>query len=247
MNQPTLLERAKQGDHEAIASVLNYLLKDRNITAKVAIKGNRLLVLLKSVQVPEQESSVSLVRKLMQQLNVESIKSVEIHGKSIGQPSPAWCESLDLTKIFSETVDKVKGVNKLKNFIVSISPNNQSTSDEIYFRWYDYIPHPTAWWKAFIICSLLAFIVGSIKITGRVTYALAVLMDSPEILILFGIIAVLSPILIIAVFHHSLHLFISRFWGLFQAPEIGKPKILPIGLLSWWEGLYGWLAIAVST
>lgn len=247
MNEPTLLERAKQGDDEAIAAVLNYFLKDRNITAKVAVKGDSLLVLLKSVEVPEQAPSVKLVRKLMQQLNVESIKSVEVHGKVIGQASSAWCECLDLTKIFSETVDKVKGVNKLKDFIVSISSNNQNTSDEIYFRWYDYIPHPTAWFKAFIICSLLAFIVSSLKITGRVTYALAVLMDSPEILILFGIIAVLSPILIIAVFHHSLHLFISRFWGLFQAPEIGKPKILPIGLLSWWEGLYGWLAIAVST
>jgi hypothetical protein len=97
VNQPTLLEKARQGDDEAIAAVLNYLLKDRNITATVAIKGNRLLVLLKSASVPEQESSVAVVRKLMQQLNVESIQFVEVYGKEIGQQSTAWRESLDLT------------------------------------------------------------------------------------------------------------------------------------------------------
>lgn len=111
MNQPTLLEKARQGDDEAIASVLNYLLKDRNITAQVAIKGNRLLILLKSAPVPEQESSVAVVNKLMKQLSVESINSVEVYGKEIGQKSTAWSESLDLT-VKAETHQKLSYLGK---------------------------------------------------------------------------------------------------------------------------------------
>ncbi len=56
MTQPNLLELAKQGDAQAIASVINYLLKPKNITAKVVLKNNCLQVMLESVQVPEQES-----------------------------------------------------------------------------------------------------------------------------------------------------------------------------------------------
>ncbi len=254
MNQPTLLEKARQGDDEAIASVLNYLLKDKNITAKVAIKGNRLLVLLKSAQVPEQESSVAVVRKLMKQLSVESINSVEVYGKEIGQQSTAWRESLDLTISSSNRSnfrvthkDKVEQLQKSTYPVESNASINPKTRPEIAFRWYDWFPYPTSWLKAFILCFVFAFIIGSIRITGRLTYALAILADSPEILILFGIIALLSPILIIAVVHHSFNLFIGRFLPFWKGSKIGIDKIFPPGLLSWWEGLYGWLAIVLST
>ncbi|MCP2727150.1 hypothetical protein [Limnofasciculus baicalensis] len=254
MNQPTLLEKARQGDDQAIAAVLNYLLKDRNITAKVAIRGNGLLVLLKSAQVPEQESSVAVVSKLMKQLNVESIKSVEVYGKQIGQQSPAWRESLDLTRSSSNRSnfrvthkDKVEQLQKSTYPVESNASINPKTRPEIAFRWYDWFPYPTSWLKAFILCFVLAFIIGSIRITGRLTYALAILADSPEIFILFGITALLSPILIIAVLHQSFNLFMGRFLPFWKGSEIGIDKIFPPGLLSWWEGLYGWLAIVLAT
>jgi hypothetical protein len=37
MTQPNLLELAKQGDAQAIASVINYLLQPKDITAKVLL------------------------------------------------------------------------------------------------------------------------------------------------------------------------------------------------------------------
>ena len=57
MIQPNLLELAKQGDAQAIASVINYLLQPKDITAKVVLKDGCLQVMLESFQVPEQESS----------------------------------------------------------------------------------------------------------------------------------------------------------------------------------------------
>ncbi|MFN6485147.1 MULTISPECIES: hypothetical protein [unclassified Nostoc] len=57
----------------------------------------------------------------------------------------------------------------------------------------------------------------------------------------------LSPIPIISFTHHLLHLLISRFISEIQAPEIGRSKGLFPGIMSWWEGLYAWLVIAIST
>ncbi len=37
MTQTSLLQRAKQGDAEAIASVINYLIKDKKIIAKASV------------------------------------------------------------------------------------------------------------------------------------------------------------------------------------------------------------------
>jgi len=96
MTQANLLELAKQGDDAAILSVMNYVLRDRNITAQAALKGNCLLVLLKAVQVPDQKLSVMIVRKLMTHLRVPSIASVQMYGKQVGQPAPSWMEVIDL-------------------------------------------------------------------------------------------------------------------------------------------------------
>jgi nitrate reductase NapAB chaperone NapD len=97
MTQPTLLELAKQGNQEAIASVMNYLLKDKGITAKAIQNDARLVVVLESAQVPEQTSSVASIHKLMMQLNLESIKSVKVYGKQAAHPSTAWIDTLNLT------------------------------------------------------------------------------------------------------------------------------------------------------
>ncbi|VEP17072.1 conserved hypothetical protein [Hyella patelloides LEGE 07179] len=56
----------------------------------------------------------------------------------------------------------------------------------------------------------------------------------------------LSPILIIAIFHNLLHIGFDLFFPDIQTPEMSAPKSIWFpGLLSWWEGLYGWLIIAL--
>jgi len=50
MTQTSLLQRAKQGDAEAIASVINYLIKDKKIIAKASVKDGCLKIILESTE-----------------------------------------------------------------------------------------------------------------------------------------------------------------------------------------------------
>ena len=57
---------------------------------------------------------------------------------------------------------------------------------------------------------------------------------------------ILSPIAIIAFAHHILHICLDLFFPNTQTPEMSGRKYWFPGLMSWWEGLYGWMAIALT-
>jgi hypothetical protein len=64
---------------------------------------------------------------------------------------------------------------------------------------------------------------------------------------LFGLLAILSPIIFIAFLHHFFHaLFDSLFPGT-SSPEMGQVKGLMPYILSWWEGLFAWLVLILTT
>lgn len=138
MTQPNLLELAKQGDEQAIASVMNHLLKDKGITAKAVRKDDCLMVILESAQAPEQTSSVEFIHKLMMKLGIESIKSVRVYGKQAGQPSSAWMKTLNLTSKLEE---------QKKQTISSETPH-QGKLQAIADRWSAWFPYPSSWLRA---------------------------------------------------------------------------------------------------
>jgi hypothetical protein len=115
------------------------------------------------------------------------------------------------------------------------------------FSWPVWFPYPSSWLKALIILLLLGVIIFAIEIIGKVEYRIVYFVRSPEIFAIITILIVLSPILIIAFTHHFLHIFISRFFPEIQSKEIGRTQGLLPGIISWWEGLYGWLVIVMST
>lgn len=116
-----------------------------------------------------------------------------------------------------------------------------------HIHWAAWFPYPTSWLKAMSLALSLAVILVIVRITGSVGVNLAILVDSPEVLAFFGIIAMLSPIVAIAFVHHILHLILGQFIPSFQPSEIGTLQGWVPGLISWWEGLYGWLAIFLTT
>ncbi|MBN3921990.1 hypothetical protein [Nostoc sp. NMS4] len=115
------------------------------------------------------------------------------------------------------------------------------------FYWPLWFPYPSSWLKALILNLFLSAIIFVLKNPGKLGYRIAYFVRSPELLAIFTILLILSPIPIISLTHHCLHLLISRFMSEIQAPEIGKTQGLLPGIMSWWEGLYAWLVITIST
>ncbi|MDZ8080050.1 MAG: hypothetical protein RMX35_13380 [Nostoc sp. DcaGUA01] len=114
-------------------------------------------------------------------------------------------------------------------------------------HWPLWFPYPSSWVKALIVALFLRVIIFVVDSTGKVGYRIAYFTNSLELFFMFIILSILSPILIISFTHHCLHLFFSRFLPEIQAPEIGKTQGLLPGIMSWWEGLYAWLVIVIST
>ena len=115
------------------------------------------------------------------------------------------------------------------------------------FQWSVWFPYPSSWLKAFILAVFLRVIIFVIEMTGKVGYRIADFANSIELLVVFIILSLLSPIPVITFTHHILHLFIGRFLPVIQTREIGKLHGLIPGIISWWEGLYGWVVIIIST
>ncbi len=95
-NQPNLLKLAKQGNAQAIATLINRQLQRKSITAKAALKNGCLQVMLESAQAPNQQSLVAFVRKGITSLGAASIERVMVYGRQTGEEFPAWSEEFEL-------------------------------------------------------------------------------------------------------------------------------------------------------
>ncbi|NES20076.1 MAG: hypothetical protein F6K41_14375 [Symploca sp. SIO3E6] len=107
-----------------------------------------------------------------------------------------------------------------------------------------WIPNPNAWMSAILLLLLIRGISAVINIIFQMGESLMEI--SPKIRIVLYFCALLSPILVIAVVHHWLHIFLDRFFPNTRSPEIETPQGFFPGLMSWWEGFYGWGAIALA-
>ncbi|MEH2134390.1 MAG: hypothetical protein V7K86_28020 [Nostoc sp.] len=115
------------------------------------------------------------------------------------------------------------------------------------FYWPLWFPYPSSWLKALILTLFLSVIIFVLNNPGKVGYRIVYLVQSPKLFAIFTILLLLCPIPIISFTHHFIHLLISQFTSEIQAPEIGRTQGLLPGIMSWWEGLYAWLVIAIST
>lgn len=229
MTKPTRLELAKQGDEAAIISVMNYLLKDKGITAKAAQKDDCLLVVLKSAQVPEQKSSVAFIKNMMMKLGVPSIKSVKVYGKQTSQQSPAWEECIDLTH-------KVEALSKP---ISSSDSLLQAKPKAINDRWPFFFPYPISWFRALILVPF-AFPGARLIVLGLGGMILSAFTNNPGIFILFAILGLLIPTFILSLIYYCFGFILKK-----QSFSERAKKWLP-DLRCLWEGFYGTFVIGFS-
>lgn len=114
-------------------------------------------------------------------------------------------------------------------------------------KWPAWIPYPGAWMNAFVLYLLLRIVSSGSKLFGNFGSFLARFLQQPQHWVFSGVLATLSPIIIIAFTHHLLYLFLDRFFPSIRSPEIEETRGFFPSMLSFWEGLYGWLVIVIST
>lgn len=96
MTEVGILDRARQGDVNAIVSLMNQSLVDTGVTAKAALKEHCLQVMLEGDEVPEQSAYSAFVQSGIANLGIETIVALKVYGRQTGQNIPAWTEEFQL-------------------------------------------------------------------------------------------------------------------------------------------------------
>ncbi len=107
---PSIIERAKQGDLEAITTLLQDLCHSDGIKVKVALNRTCLQILLEGPSIPNQTHPTLAVIDAVQQLHLRHLESIKVYGKSISNDLPTWdAEYPAISSPFgSSTQDEVK-------------------------------------------------------------------------------------------------------------------------------------------
>jgi hypothetical protein len=123
MTQQNLLKLAKQGDTEAIASLMNRHLHPKGITAQVTFQNTCLEVILESAQVLNQQILVAYIRKGLTTLAATSIEIVKVYGQQVGEEFPAWSKEFDLgiPEAELEAVDHEQSSNDFQPVTICIN------------------------------------------------------------------------------------------------------------------------------
>ena len=99
MDQPHLLELAKQGNPTAIAALMNAVLNPHEIKAQVGLEVRCLYILLESNKALNQETLVEFIHKGLLRLSTELVDTVEIYSRKTGASSSSWMRKLELKPI----------------------------------------------------------------------------------------------------------------------------------------------------
>ena len=106
MSENPLVEQAKQGDVNAIASLMNRLLKSQGMLANVERSGDRLEVLIESdlrslddeMRIPKRPVLVGMIKKWFVTIEVKTVSSLKISWQQTGAEEPAWTEEIFLVE-----------------------------------------------------------------------------------------------------------------------------------------------------
>jgi len=125
-----MLERAKGGDVEAIAHLINQrlaqTLPDITPLTKATLKGSCLYLRLEADTAPENKGAIAAVQKVLAEATPASVKQVRIYGWEAGEDFPAWQEELTLGQ--AESGAKPNWWDAVQNALPKISlPGKSST------------------------------------------------------------------------------------------------------------------------
>lgn len=87
---------AKQGNPQAIASLLNHQLEERGVIASTNLRDGCLEVLLEASEPPDRYVFVDFVREFLTNLEPESIQRVKVEGRKVGSSTSDWSQEFGL-------------------------------------------------------------------------------------------------------------------------------------------------------
>ncbi|MGB3533227.1 MAG: CapA family protein [Microcoleaceae cyanobacterium] len=105
MSQSDIVTLARQGDPDAIATLMNRALRSQNITTKTVRRDQHLYVILTAQELPDRSACVRVVQNGMLRLAATTIQWVTIAGQQLSQDSPTWFETLTLGEMMRSKSD----------------------------------------------------------------------------------------------------------------------------------------------
>ncbi len=98
MSAANLSERAKQGDTDAIAALLNQVLQAQNITTKVTIESPDLQVSLFATERADSPAAIAAIAEIIKNLQLPSIQRLTISWQPNEQDAPVWQQVFTLSE-----------------------------------------------------------------------------------------------------------------------------------------------------
>lgn len=96
MTQSSLFELARNGNPQAIASLMNQVLEPKGVVAKTQLEGNCLHILFTSDHSLSQTAIASFVQNGLNALGTKSFQTVKLYAKKLGQETPLWVDTFSL-------------------------------------------------------------------------------------------------------------------------------------------------------
>ncbi|MEO1446446.1 MAG: hypothetical protein AAFV46_09460, partial [Cyanobacteria bacterium J06635_11] len=94
--QRTLLDQAKQGNPDAIASLMNQTLAKQNRHIRVLRQAHQYKLLVEGEEVPPQAATVNWITQGLRKLAIPDAKVAIIYGKAKQSKQPEWQQSIQL-------------------------------------------------------------------------------------------------------------------------------------------------------
>lgn len=99
MTQTELLEQAKKGDVDAIATLINQTLQPKGIAATVERQGTDLEIILEANGPIDQAAAVQFMRSGLMGLGLQGIDTVQLGAQRLGATFPDWMEGIALASV----------------------------------------------------------------------------------------------------------------------------------------------------
>ena len=131
MSENPLVEQAKQGDVNAIGSLMNRLLKSQGMLANVERSGDRLEILIESdlrslddeMRIPKRPVLVGMIKKWFVTIEVKTVSRLKISWQQAGSEEPAWTEEIFLVERESEETQRSNVITATEKAVANVLGN----------------------------------------------------------------------------------------------------------------------------